>query len=475
MSAHMVGYLADVTPQDAMTSANSAWLYASAALVLLMTPGLAFFYGGMTRAKSTLNMIMMSFSSIGIVSILWVLYGYSLAFSTDKGGYGLVGDLTHRFLHNESYLSNTAGLYDYGFIAFQLMFAIITLALISGAVADRMKFFSWLVFSVIWITVIYFPVAHSVFFFGGPVGADGKHGAGSAYLYGYHTGGWIVNHLGAFDFAGGTAVHINAGAAGLALCLVLGVRKGFKKEAMRPHNLPLVMIGTGLLWFGWFGFNAGSALLANGFSGLAFVNTQVATAAALMGWIIVERLRDGHFTTLGAASGAVAGLVAITPACGSVSPSGSIVVGFLAGVICAFAIGIKNALGFDDALDVVGVHLVGGIWGTLSIGLLATKATTSYYSDDAHAVKGLFYGGDASQLGKQALAAGAVLAYSFLGTLIIALILKYTIGLRVTEEAEITGIDQAEHAETAYEWGSVSTGATHGSSAFAPAPQRVVT
>ncbi len=483
MSAHMVGYLADVTPQDAITSANSAWLYASSALVLLMTPGLAFFYGGMTRAKSTLNMIMMSFSSIGIVSILWVLYGYSIAFSNinNDTDHLFFGDLAHRFLHNETYSSATAGLYDYGFIAFQLMFAIITLALISGAVADRMKFSAWIVFSVIWISLIYFPVAHWVFFFGGSVGDDGKHGAGSAWLYGKDTGGWIVNKLGAFDFAGGTAVHINAGAAGLALCLVLGVRKGFKKEAMRPHNLPLVMIGTGLLWFGWFGFNAGSALLANGFSGLAFVNTQVATASALVGWLIVERLRDGHFTTLGAASGAVAGLVAITPACGSVSPSGSIVVGGLAGMICAVAIGIKNLLGFDDALDVVGVHLVGGLWGTLSIGLLATSATTSYYgsSDDKtfKPVEGLFYGGDWSQLGKQAAAAFAVMGFSFVGTLIIALVLKYTIGIRVSEEAEVTGIDQAEHAETAYEWGTVSTGAAHGTSlgSSSPAPQRVVT
>ena len=467
-SPHLIGYLAETTPDDAITSANSAWIMASAALVLLMTPGLAFFYGGMTRAKSTLNMIMMSFSSIGIVSVLWVLYGYSVAFSPDKKA-GLFGGFSLRFLHNESQTSITGNLYDYAFIAFQLMFAIITLALISGAVADRMKFFSWLVFSVIWISVIYFPVAHWVFAFGIPKGDNDPGGAGAAAGYIKGTGGWIVSKLGALDFAGGTAVHINAGAAGLALCLVLGVRKGFKKEAMRPHNLPLVMIGTGMLWFGWFGFNAGSALLANGLAGLAFVNTQVATAAALLGWILVERLRDGHFTTLGAASGAVAGLVAITPACGTVSPSGAILLGFLAGVICAFAISIKNALGFDDALDVVGVHLVGGLWGTLAIGLLATKTSNGI------GVDGLFYGGDASQLGKQAVAAFAVMGYSFVGTLIIALLIKVTIGLRVSEEAEITGIDQAEHAETAYEWGAVSTGASHSSSVFAPAPQRVVT
>jgi Amt family ammonium transporter len=344
------------------------------------------------------------------------------------------------------------------------------LALISGAVADRLKFSAWIVFSVIWITVIYFPVAHWVFAFGVPLsGAKGEvaaNGAASGFVQG--TGGWIVQKLGALDFAGGTAVHINAGAAGLALCLVLGIRKGFRKEAMRPHNLPLVMIGTGMLWFGWFGFNAGSALVANGLAGIAFVNTQVATAAALCGWLIIERLRDGHFTTLGAASGAVAGLVAITPACGSVSPSGAIAVGGIAGMICAMAVGIKNKLGFDDSLDVVGVHLVGGLVGTLLIGFFATKATNGF-------VDGIFYGGDASQLGKQAVAAFAVMGYSFVGTLIIALLIKYTIGLRISEEAEIIGIDQAEHAETAYEFTPVSTGSTHSSIATTAAPQRVVT
>jgi Amt family ammonium transporter len=469
MSPHLIGTLS-VTPDDALTSANSAWLYASSALVLLMTPGLAFFYGGMTRAKSTLNMIMMSFSSIGIVSVLWVIYGYSLTFAPDKGGHGLIGNLSIRFLHNETQLSVTNHLYDYAFIAFQLMFAIITLALVSGAIADRMKFNAWIVFSVAWISLVYFPVAHWVFSFGVPISdpAHQKGGAGVAASYVAGTGGWIVSKLGAFDFAGGTAVHINAGAAGLALCLVLGVRKGYKKDPMRPHNMPLVMLGTGLLWFGWFGFNAGSELAADGHSGEAFINTQVATAAALLGWILVERIRDGHFTTLGAASGAVAGLVAITPACGSVSPSGAIVVGGLAGMVCAVAIGIKNIFGFDDSLDVVGVHMIGGLFGTLSIGFMATAAS------DGIGVNGLFYGGDASQLGKQAVAAFAVMGYSFLVTLIIALAIKYTIGIRVSEEDEITGIDQAEHAETAYEFTPVSAGAGHTSVASA-APQRVVT
>ncbi len=473
MSPHLIGLLADVPEpigDSAQTYANTAWILASSALVLLMTPGLAFFYGGMTRAKSTLNMIMMSFSSIGIVSVLWVIYGYSVAFAPDKTS-GLFGNLSLRFLHNESQASITNHLYDYAFIAFQLMFAIITLALISGAVADRMKFSAWIAFSVIWVTVVYFPVAHWVFAFGVPI-SDAKTqtgGAGAAASYVAGTGGWIVSKLGALDFAGGTAVHINAGAAGLALCLVLGVRKGFGKEAMRPHNLPLVMIGTGMLWFGWFGFNAGSTLLANGLAGLAFVNTQVATAAALCGWLLVERLRDGHFTTLGAASGAVAGLVGITPACGTVSPSGAIVLGGLVGMLCAVAIGLKNKFGFDDALDVVGVHLVGGLFGTLAIGFLATKTTNGI------GVDGLFYGGDASQLGKQAVAAFAVMGYSFVLTFLIALALKFTIGLRVTEEAEVVGIDQSEHLETAYEWAGFATGSTHASALAGSTPQRVGT
>jgi Amt family ammonium transporter len=474
MSPHLIGLLAD-TPEpvgdQALTFANTAWILAASALVLLMTPGLAFFYGGMTRAKSTLNMIMMSFSAIGIVSVLWVLFGYSVAFAPDKKA-GLFGNLSLRFLHGETQASITNHLYDYAFIAFQLMFAIITVALISGAVADRMKFSAWLVFSTIWAAIVYFPVAHWVFAFGVPAPTDasgavtGPVGAGAASSFVKGTGGWIVSKLGALDFAGGTAVHINAGAAGLALCLVLGVRKGFRKEAMRPHNLPLVMIGTGMLWFGWFGFNAGSALLANGLSGLAFVNTQVATAAALLGWLVVERLRDGHFTTLGAASGAVAGLVAITPACGSVSPAGAIIVGLLAGAVCAMAIGIKNKLGFDDALDVVGVHLVGGLFGTLSIGFMATKSSTGF-------VDGLFYGGNASQLGKQAIAAVAVMAYSFVLTLIIALAIKYTMGLRVSEEAELMGIDQAEHAETAYELTGMTTGSTSAPSYLGAGAQKV--
>jgi len=441
---------------DAATGVgNTAWVLASAALVLFMTPGLAFFYGGMTRSKSVLNMLMMSFSAIGIVSIPWVLYGYTLAFGTDAKA-GLIGNLDDLNLKAETTATATAGLSNYAFIAFQMMFAIITLALISGAIADRMKFGSWVLFSILWISIVYFPVAHWVFAFGTPVGKGDVGGAGAASGYIAGTGGWIVSKLGAFDFAGGTAVHINAGAAALALILVLGKRKGFRTDAMRPHNLPLVMIGTGILWFGWFGFNAGSALAANGLAGLAFVNTQVATAAGLLAWIGTERLRDGHATTLGAASGAVAGLVAITPACGSVTPLGAIAVGLVAGGLCALTVTLKNRLGYDDALDVVGVHLVGGLAGTLMVGLVASDKATDFYTGGMH-IRGLLYGGGLAQLGRQAVAAGAVLAYSFVLTLVIALVVKAVMGLRVTEEQEITGIDQSVHAETAYEFVGLGT------------------
>jgi ammonium transporter, Amt family len=411
-----------------MDSGDTAWLLASSALVLLMTPGLAFFYGGMVRAKSVLNMIMMSFACIGIVSILWVLFGYSLAF---KGTNPLIGDFSAIGLNGTlKTLSGTTP--ELVFSAFQLMFAIITPALISGAIADRAKFSGWVLFSALWVTIVYFPVAHWVFYFNG-----GK-------------GGWIGDRLGAFDFAGGTAVHINAGAAGLACALVLGKRRGWPKEPMRPHNLPLVLLGAGLLWFGWFGFNAGSAVAANGLAGIAFMNTQVATAAAAMAWIATEKFRDGRPTTLGVASGAVAGLVAITPACGSVSPMGAIAVGIAAGVLCCLAVGLKFRYGFDDSLDVVGVHLVGGIVGTLLIGFFATKDVTT--------ADGLFYGGGLTQLGKQAIAAGAVLAYSFILSYILAQFVQKTIGFRISEEEEVTGIDQSEHAETGYDFASTFSG-----------------
>ena len=430
-----------------MNTGDTAWVLISAALVMLMTPGLAFFYGGMVRSKSVLNMLMMSFISLAVVSVLWVLYGYSLAFGNDigaglLGGFGniglkgVIGQLTGADGHQTPVLA---------FVMFQLMFAIITPALISGAIADRAKFWGWTLFIGLWVTIVYFPVAHWVFAFSS---ADGST-----------VGGWIANNLKALDFAGGTAVHINAGAAGLAVALVLGKRKGWPKEPMRPHNLPFVLLGAALLWFGWYGFNAGSALAANETAAVAFTTTTVATAAAVLGWLLVEQFRDGKPTTLGAASGAVAGLVAITPACAFVSPLGAIAIGVIAGALCSLAVGLKFRFGFDDSLDVVGVHLVGGLVGTLLIGFFGTTSVNSAGAD------GLFYGGGFSQLGKQAVAAFAVLGFSFVLTFIIAFVVNKTVGFRATEEAEVAGIDEAEHAESAYEFGAFSSarGANKGS------------
>jgi ammonium transporter, Amt family len=432
-----------------ISAGDTAWILTSAALVLLMTPGLAFFYGGMVRTKSVLNMIMMSFSSMGIVTVLWVLYGYSMAFGDDVTG-GLVGDPTqYAGLNGLLGAGNLVfAVPTLAFVAFQLMFAIITVALISGAVADRVKFSAWCIFTVIWATIVYFPVAHMVFAFDGITGGEDAKG------------GLIGQTIGALDFAGGTAVHINAGAAGLALVLVLGKRVGWPKEPMRPHNLPFVMLGAGLLWFGWFGFNAGSAVGANAWASVAFVNTVAATAAAMIGWLITERLRDGHATSLGAASGVVAGLVAVTPAAGSVNPMGAMAIGVIAGVLCALAIGLKFRLGYDDSLDVVGVHLVGGLWGTIAIGLFATQDVLAL---GALTGDGLFYGGGADQLWKQVQGAGIVLVYSFVVTYIIGFLIHKTIGFRIDEEAEVSGIDLAEHAEAAYD---ASTGS--GSGTFRP-------
>jgi len=428
---------------------DTAWMLASAALVLLMTPGLAFFYGGMVRARGVLNMIMMSISAMGVVTVLWVLYGYSVAFGNDK--FGLFGDPSQYFglkgLIGGTYLQATADapavsvplagtIPQTVFVAFQLMFAIITVALISGAVADRLKFGGWLAFSALWVTFVYFPVAHWVFAFDGVTGEKG---------------GWIANKLKAIDFAGGTAVHINAGVAGLVLAVILGKRLGWPGTPMRPHNLPFVMLGAGLLWFGWYGFNAGSAVGSNGIAGATFITTTVATAAAMLGWLLTERIRDGHATSLGAASGVVAGLVAITPSCSSVNVVGALVIGAVAGILCALAVGLKFKLGFDDSLDVVGVHLVGGLVGTLMVGLVATKEAPA-------AVDGLFYGGGLTQLIKQAEGAFAVLGYSAVVTAILALLVKYTIGLRLDPEAEAAGIDEAEHAETAYDFATAGTG-----------------
>ncbi len=411
---------------------DTAWLLTSSALVLLMTPGLAFFYGGLVRSKSVLNMLMMNFVTIGIVSILWTLFGYSAAFGNSIGGSGLLGNLSEFAGLSGGSATGVSGTIPLlTFAAFQLMFAIITPALASGAIADRAKFGSWVLWVILWTSICYFPVAHWVFAFSS---ADGSV-----------TGGWIANRLKALDFAGGTAVHINAGAAALALCLVVGRRVGFKREPMRPHNVPFVLLGAGLLWFGWFGFNAGSALAANGTAAVALFNTQVATGAALLGWLAVERFRDGHATAVGAASGAVAGLVAITPAAGFVDPGGSIVIGLVAGVLCAFAVGMKYRLGFDDSLDVVGVHLVGGLIGTLLTGVFATTQFNKASGD------GLFYGGGFGQLGRQAVAAVAVGVFSFVVAFVLAKIIDATLGFRVPEEDEVSGIDISTHAESGYD------------------------
>ncbi len=416
-------------------SGDTAWIIVAAAMVLLMTPGLAFFYGGMVRGKNVLGMLAQNFVTMGVVSVLWITGVYSLAFS-GKGKW--IGDF-HQFGLNHIWQQATGfealTIPPLVFCAFQLMFAIITPALITGGTADRLKFGAWTLFSAIWLVVVYAPVAHWVF----------------------SPSGWLFK-LGALDFAGGTVVHANAGAAALAVILVVGKRKGWPKERMRPHNVPFVLLGTGLLWFGWFGFNAGSALAANTVSAFAFVNTNTATGAALLAWMLTEKLRDGHATTLGAASGAVAGLVAITPACGFVSPMGSIAIGFAAGVVCALATGLKTKLGYDDALDVVGVHLIGGILGALSIGLLATKMTNSAGTN------GFFYKGGWTLMGHQAVAVAAVVAYSFIATYILAQILDKTIGLRVSEEAESIGLDLSQHAETAYETSSYSDGSRFTSS-----------
>jgi Amt family ammonium transporter len=425
-----------------LNTGDTAWVLASTALVLLMTPGLALFYGGMVRAKSVLNMMLMSMITIGIVSVLWVIYGFKLAFGYEANSqwYGAISLSGLGSAVNE--LTNNGGVYPIpllAFAAFQLMFAIITPALISGAIADRAKFTAWAVFVGIWVTLVYFPVAHWVFAFGNKVG-DTVTGAG------------FLATRGLEDFAGGTAVHINAGAAGLALAIVLGRRIGWRRESMRPHSMPLVLIGAGILWFGWFGFNAGSALGANGIAALALMNTQVAAAAATLGWLLVEKIRDGHPTLLGVVSGAVAGEVASTAACAFVAPWAAVVIGFFAGIFCALAVGLKYVFNFDDSLDVVGLHLVGGLWGCLSIGLFGSSAINNLGLD------GIFYGGGTALLGKQALGVFSVMAYSFIATLIIGFIIDKTIGFRVKPEAEIAGIDYDQHAETGYELTSSSRG-----------------
>jgi ammonium transporter, Amt family len=409
---------------------DTAWVLMSCALVLFMTPGLAFFYGGMVRSKNVLGMLMQNFFSMGLVSILWALFVFSLAF----GG-------TNKFIGNFDFV----GLKDLGgfttvdppgfewltvaplvFVAFQMMFAIITPALITGAIADRVKFKGWVAFLTIWLVLCYAPVAHWVF----------------------APAGWLFD-LGALDFAGGTVVHINAGIAALAVAVVVGKRKGWPGEAMPPHSLPLTLLGTGILWFGWFGFNAGSAIGANGLAAQAFLNTNNAAAAAMVGWLIIEKLKGGHATTLGAASGAVAGLVAITPCAGFVGGIAPIIIGFVAGVVCFLAIQLKFKLGYDDSLDVVGVHLVGGIVGSLLLGFFADANINGAVGEN----EGMFLGGGGTLLGYQLVAVGATLAWTGVISFVVAKGLAAIGWLRASAEEEQQGLDLSQHAETGYSFG----------------------
>lgn len=418
-----------------LDSGNTAFMILAASLVLLMTPALAFFYGGMVRGKSVLNMMMMSFGALGLIGLIWVLYGYSATFSGDNYA-GLVSNpFTYFGLQGATDADSLMAASGVPFLVaagYQLTFAVITVALISGAIADRVKFGAWLVFAGIWVTLVYIPMAHMVW--------GGGLLSGSGITEGLST---------PIDFAGGTVVHINAGIAGLALALIVGKRKGFGKEPMRPHNLPFVMLGAALLWFGWFGFNAGSEFAADGVAGRAWLNTTVATAVAMLAWLVTEKIRDGHATSLGAASGVVAGLVAITPAAAAVDSYGAIAIGAVAGVLCALAVGLKYKFGYDDSLDVVGVHLVGGLVGTILIGFFATDANSTFLPEDAKT--GLFYGGGATQLATQTIVALFAVVFSLVVTAIIAAALKATIGLRATEDVEVGGIDLAVHGETAYE------------------------
>ncbi|MFF2369490.1 ammonium transporter [Agromyces sp. NPDC058110] len=415
-----------------MDQGNTAFLLIMAALVLLMTPGLAFFYGGLVKAKSVISMMMMSFGAIGLIGVLWVLYGYAIAF---PGSEGLVApwsiDWSAIGLTSLLETPEDAAFPPLAFVGFQATFAIITVALVSGAIADRAKFGAWMIFAAVWATIVYFPVASWVFNFG--LADDGSFAYGGWTTFGLQE----AFGVGVIDFAGGTAVHINAGAAALALALVLGKRVGFSKGAHVPHNPPFVLLGAGLLWFGWFGFNSGSELAADGTAALAWINTLAAPAAALLAWLLVEKLKDGKPTSVGAASGAVAGLVAITPACASLTPGWAIVLGLVAGAVCALAIDLKFKFGFDDSLDVVGIHLVGGLIGTLYLGFFANGT-------------GLIYSGDGTQLLVQAIAAFTVLVYSFVLAFGIGWVIEKTIGFRVKNEDEIAGIDTAVHGEDAY-------------------------
>ncbi len=430
------------TPQvAALDSGDTSWLLVSTALVLLMAPGLALFYGGMVRSKSVLNMIMMSFGALAVVVVVWALVGYSIAFGDDLA-LGLVGDPFQHWglgdLLDES-ANGDSTVPMLLFAVFQGLFCVITAALVSGAVADRARFGAWMVFVAVWTIAVYAPVAHWVF------DLDGEG----------DRGGWLLNDVGLLDYAGGTAVEVCSGASALALALVVGRRVGFGRDPMRPHNLTLVMLGAGLLWFGWFGFNAGSALSAGQDAAEILTATLMAGAAGILGWLALERVRDGHATSLGAASGLVAGLVAITPSCGSVSPVGAMVIGAVAGAACAVAIGLKYRFGYDDSLDVVGVHFMGGVVGTIAIAFLATSAAPT-------GVDGLFYGGGVDLLGPQVLGVGAVAAYAFVVSGMLGLAIDRLMGFRVDEEHEVSGIDLVVHAENAYDLHATAGARTSG-------------
>lgn len=402
-----------------MDTGDTAFMLIATALVMLMTPGLALFYGGMVRSKNVLSTVLQSFICLGLVSIIWVVYGYSMAFGPDVGG--LIGNLDWAGLAGVGLEPGkySATIPHLLFCAFQLMFAVITPALITGTFAERVKFPAFLLFTVLWSTLVYLPVCH--------------------WVWG---GGWISSH-GGLDFAGGTVIHINSGAAALVAALVFGKRKGWGKESFHPHNLTMTMLGAGILWFGWFGFNAGSALAANGVAVNAFFTTQVATGAALLSWLIAEWLVQGKPTTLGAASGAIAGLVAITPGAGFVGSTSAILIGLVAGALCYFAVLAKSRLGYDDALDVVGVHGVGGLWGALATGLFATTAVNSAGKN------GLFFG-NPQLLGIQAMDALTTIAYSVVATFIILKFVDLVIGLRVSKEEEEQGLDLTQHSEIGY-------------------------
>ena len=416
-----------MTANTPIDTGATAWVLVSCALVLFMTPGLAFFYGGRVRSKYVLGMLMQNVFAMGLISVIWAVIGFSLAF----GGSGKwIGNFDFLFLADVASAPNLPGyvgdfamvIPPLAFVAYQMMFAVITPALITGATADRMKFSAYAILIGVWAIIVYPTVAHWVF----------------------SPNGWLFGE-GALDFAGGAVVHINAGAAALAVVLVLGKRRGWQREAMPPHNLPFTILGTGILWFGWFGFNAGSALGANGLAAQALINTQLAAASAMLAWLLVEKLRAGHATTLGAASGAVAGLVAITPCAGFVGGMAPIVIGLVSGAVCYLALSLKTKFGFDDSLDVIAVHLVGGLVGALLLGFFADTKVNSLGAD------GWFFGGGADLLGKQALASVATLAFSFIVTYIVAVIINKTIGIRVSTEDELVGLDQSQHAETAYQ------------------------